>query len=426
MIANNIIRACPFCSTTSEICNKIGNIEHLHLYCSSRHLKETRFYCNQKIENATLKLYDYASRCEFGCSLQERPRNTVLQEIMTTAAREAELEIRPIVKHTQLVYEAKNRNQAILSRLDVQLAALLHRIPHEKIDEYDNFPEIHQLGFMHAIPEEAFNISEATITDVSFLGMFPKKVFQAMQQYERQYVRANNSNDREDFKELMDNLISTIIYRTITMQKVVHLVVAKEKEDLNVMFDDTTNNTSDTDPPTNEPIHRNMGEAAIIQPNLQPHESLHPANKPNEHAEERTMILRTNTMSQQTKTKKRRCYATKCRLLQARGIIRRTMRCTTNRNMYSGCIIEQAKQRRVKQLEVEMLALSCENHILTPLLEYRTKPYTLKKLRRALQCLPSITKEGRDDIKFGAVRYLAHTLGIAIIIKIITHRLLKL
>jgi hypothetical protein len=33
----------------------------------------------------------------------------------------------------------------------------------------------HSWEFLHAIPEEEFEMSKVTITDVTFLGLFPKK-----------------------------------------------------------------------------------------------------------------------------------------------------------------------------------------------------------------------------------------------------------
>jgi hypothetical protein len=56
----------------------------------------------------------------------------------------------------------------------------MHKLLVEKVDEYDNFPLMVQLGFIHAIPEDDFDIASATIMDISFLGLFPKEIFQAM------------------------------------------------------------------------------------------------------------------------------------------------------------------------------------------------------------------------------------------------------
>ncbi|MFN9978488.1 MAG: hypothetical protein ACK53Y_01170, partial [bacterium] len=64
-------------------------------------------------------------------------------------------------------------------------------MPPEKLEEYTTYPFMAQLGFIHAIPEEEFDISTATITDISFIGLFPKMVFQAMKNYERECPNQN-------------------------------------------------------------------------------------------------------------------------------------------------------------------------------------------------------------------------------------------
>ena len=45
-ICDDIIKACPFCSTFTGK-NSKGNLEHLHIYCPSQHLQRVRSYCNQ-------------------------------------------------------------------------------------------------------------------------------------------------------------------------------------------------------------------------------------------------------------------------------------------------------------------------------------------------------------------------------------------
>jgi hypothetical protein len=79
-----------------------------------------------------------------------------------------------------------------------------------------------------------------------------------------------------------------------------------------------------------------------------------------------------------------KCYAIKCRLLQAKSILRGYMLCATNRNVCSGCSNEASKQRLVSLLEQEMLQLSIENDQLAPLLIYRTQPLSLKAFRKLL------------------------------------------
>jgi len=55
-----------------------------------------------------------------------------------------------------------------------------------KLDEYNKCPLSAQLGFIHAIPEEEFDIATATIIDAGFLGFFSKKIFQMLRKYDRE------------------------------------------------------------------------------------------------------------------------------------------------------------------------------------------------------------------------------------------------
>jgi hypothetical protein len=66
-IADEVIKRCPFCHIEDiQARRKNGNLEHLHLYCTSQMLVDTRSFCYQKIEDAIIKLYDFASNREFG------------------------------------------------------------------------------------------------------------------------------------------------------------------------------------------------------------------------------------------------------------------------------------------------------------------------------------------------------------------------
>jgi hypothetical protein len=90
-----------------------------------------------------------------------------------------------------LTHQRRETHTAIKSKQDVQLLNLMHKLPVEKVDEYDNFPLMAQLGFIHAIPEDGFDIASATITDISFFGVFPKEIFQAMCKYGYEYEKSN-------------------------------------------------------------------------------------------------------------------------------------------------------------------------------------------------------------------------------------------
>jgi hypothetical protein len=76
----------------------------------------------------------------------------------------------------------------------------------------------------------------------------------------------------------------------------------------------------------------------------------------------------------------KRCYGIKCGILHAKGILHRTLRCATKQNTCSGCILEMSKQRKVKQIEQELLSLSIDNQTLAPLLQCRSEPIGLKRL----------------------------------------------
>jgi len=108
------------------------------------------------------------------------------------------------------------------------------------------------------------------------------------------------------------------------------------------------------------------------------------------------------------------CYASKCQLLQAKGINKQSMTCTTGQNMCSSCALEMAKHRKVLQLEKEVQHLSIDNDVLTSLLQYRLKATSIKSFRKTLSCLPSFANNVRNDSIFGAARYWANTLGILV------------
>jgi hypothetical protein len=86
------------------------------------------------------------------------------------------------------------------------------------------------------------------------------------------------------------------------------------------------------------------------------------------------------------------------------------MICNIGRYICSGCNNEATnKQRKILQLENEMLSLSVDNNILAPLLEYKTKIISIKAFRKIISCLPSMVPKSTDDNIFGAARYLANT-----------------
>jgi hypothetical protein len=106
--------------------------------------------------------------------------NTTLQENLFIVARESELQERPILKADHITHDKRTNTIAIRSRRDVQLMVLLKKLNPSKLDEFDKYPLMAQLGFIHAIPEEEFNMATVTIIDITFLGFFPKKILQAL------------------------------------------------------------------------------------------------------------------------------------------------------------------------------------------------------------------------------------------------------
>eukprot|EP00590_Aulacoseira_subarctica_P005385 CAMPEP_0172418598 /NCGR_PEP_ID=MMETSP1064-20121228/5061_1 /TAXON_ID=202472 /ORGANISM="Aulacoseira subarctica , Strain CCAP 1002/5" /LENGTH=302 /DNA_ID=CAMNT_0013157589 /DNA_START=1150 /DNA_END=2058 /DNA_ORIENTATION=+ len=273
---------------------------------------------------------------------------------MIYAAKEAELQERKIIYLGKCTPATRRSNMAIQSRASVERDVLLKKIPASRIQDYVSYPLTSQLGFIPAIPEDKFDISQATITDVGFLGMFPKSIFQV---------------------------------RPISIQKVIHILLSAYKQHLNNL--DEQRLTEDIQETTKEP--------------QEPKSTASPTPLELSNSSKTTSI---------TMTPNHKCYANKCQLLQARGILRRRVPCIKGRNTCSGCSIEAGIHRKVLQIEAEILALSITNDTLIPLLQYRTKPTSIKTFRKLLSCLPSFAKTSRNDYIYGAARYLANTLGI--------------
>jgi hypothetical protein len=108
---------------------------------------------------------------------------------------------------------------------------MLHKIPPEKNEEYNEFPLASQIGFIHAMPEDDFDIATATITDVGFLGLFPKQIYQTLLHYSREMERCSATFGKEIMK-LIDNIIATFVNRPVTMQKVINILLAQYKNQL--------------------------------------------------------------------------------------------------------------------------------------------------------------------------------------------------
>jgi hypothetical protein len=139
-------------------------------------LVDTRTHCHQQIEEAIYALYNYASFHEYKVSFSDCHRKTTLQENLENIAVEVEKTQRYVVKNSKLILEARTNNKAILRENSITIAVLLNRSPAEKLQDYNNYPLPYKLGFIHSIPEEDFDMATATITDVGFMGLFPKQL----------------------------------------------------------------------------------------------------------------------------------------------------------------------------------------------------------------------------------------------------------
>jgi hypothetical protein len=332
-------------------------------------------------------LYNFATQFEYGCSIIESTRNTNLQDKMVEAAKLAEIQERPVVQGSQLLSEQRQEHIAIKSKREVQLSTILFKLPEKKLQEYEDFPFTAQLGFIHAIPEDTFDIATATVVDVCFLGIMPKTIFEAMRKYGHNIDSHKTSETYQEFQALVDKLIYAIVYCPVTIQKTIHILIAKHRLTLDELDQDHVIAT---------PAHDNTNN--LISEDTPP---LTAAK------------TETETCPSIEESKRNVCHAIKCRILYAKGIIRRPMMlCSTGRNICSGCTIEAAKQKKAKQLEREVLLLNGKKSELAPLLDHRTKPCSVKDFRKLLCMLPSFQKKTRDDHMFGAARYLATSLGI--------------
>jgi len=115
-----------------------------------------------------------------------------------------------------------------LARHSLNIAVLLNRICSSKICDYDSSPLAHRLGFIHSLPESDFDVASATITDVGFLGLFPKSLLQILYQYAREVDKSGHSKD--EFKTLVNKLVTAFMYRPIIIQKIIQMMLSKMKD----------------------------------------------------------------------------------------------------------------------------------------------------------------------------------------------------
>jgi hypothetical protein len=293
---------------------------------------------------------------------------------------------RPTVQNSKLILCARNMNKCILSRYSLNTAILLNKMPAEKLHDYDRYPLAHRLGFIPLIVENEFDIASATILDVGFLGLFPKCILQCLYNYAREV--AKTKHDKGNFMPLVNDLITAFVFRPVVIQKVIQIMLSKQKNAVinGGLAENLPGNTSD-DPTEYASCNGNITHLATPVP----------ASNTSTHA-----------------TTQPFCYGNKCRLLRAKGILRRPMRCVCKKNMCSGCINESLRHKRVLQIENEILTNVSPNESWMPLLKWIYTPITLAKLRHLLQHISVFKIKKRDDHLYGATRYLANSLGIYI------------
>jgi len=175
--------------------------------------------------------------------------------------------------------------------------------------------------------------------------------------------------------------MNAFLYRPITIQKIIHIMLARVKDSL-------------------ESFEKQLATAN--------------QSHADESSSVSTIVTHTTPLPKSLPPIKRKCYGTKCRILQIQGIIDGPMLCTINRNLCSGCTNENQKHSRVARIEAELLATTANNSILAPLLLHRVQPISIGGFRKLLKCLPSFANKSRNDHIYGAARYLANTICILI------------
>ncbi len=217
-VAQKIMKVCPFCnSDTRETNGSIGNLEHLHQYCTGPILVDVRNHCNQKIEDALFDIYDYASIHGYNLPFNECNRISTLQENLENCAVELKKTERLTVQKSKLLLEARETYIAILSKNTLNRVALLERIPAEKINDYNKYPLSHRIGFIHSLMEKDFDMASATIIDVGFLGLFPKPILYILNQYSKTLMEDNTN--KSEFLRLVEKLVTAFVYWPISIQK---------------------------------------------------------------------------------------------------------------------------------------------------------------------------------------------------------------
>jgi len=352
-------------------------------------LDKARAQCNQKIEDALFDIYNYASKHEYNQPFKECDRLTTLQEELEKNAIILEKTERTTVCKSKILIEARARNKALRSRNELNLAVLLSRIPAKKLREYVKYPLAFRIGFIHSILEKEFDIASTTITDIGFLGLFPKSLLQILYRYANKIE--NHNNDKDEFVTLIEKLITAFIYRPVTLQKIIQILISSKKSEIQ------NEQQNEQDDANFEFTNNEENDSMSIQDS-------NTSAKPSE---------KTSTPKNASVAPTQRpCYANKCRLLRAKGILRRPTFCANNKSMCSGCMNENLRHRKVIQIEKDILNDYSSNEALAPIISYLTIPTDLKRICKLLLHLPAYKNNKRDDHIYGATRYVANSLGI--------------
>ncbi len=200
------------------------------------------------------------------------------------------------------------------------------------------------------------------------------------------------------FQRLTEIFVSAFIYRPITLQQVIQILLAHERKQLE-------KNGTNAD---NQRVDNNN-----IQQNINTNHNANPAS---------SVPLGTKTNAAvHPEPENRTCYATKCQILRAKGILSKPKKCVKAKYMCAGCLNEDTRHKRTAQIELDLLNDIAPNSTLAPLLEYINAPVSLRKLRQLMIHLPTISRNRtRDDHIHGATRYMANTLGLTLDINCIS------
>ena len=346
--ANHVLRVCPACSLhrKNRIYERMGTLEHMHLYCEAPQLIDARNHCYSDIETALTKLYNFAAEIEYEILFSSATRQTKLQEDLEYAALQTELAERPICDKSTTINHRRPNNIAILSRHEVQVLTLMDKLPPEMLQEYDAFPLAHRAGLIHSIAEEDLSIENATIIDVTFLGLFPKSLLEVL----RKYKNGLKQDAQPEFDFLIRGLISAVIYRAITIQHIIQYLLVAIKLQI-------------------ETDCQKRQEALSTNDEKEPElcSSIHSSS-----------ATSTPTAGSNDSTPRKLRYANKCQFLLAKGILRAPVPCAKGRNICPGCILESARQRKTAMVENDIIQAKTSNLILIPCSIISQHPSVLK------------------------------------------------